>query len=338
MGEIWGGGMNTDSNIEEPMYNGKCSLETSTLDKGLKKVKVKGIKLLGKRFYNNLESVSSMIALPHLLLSLEQAKSSLIPHEIVAAVKAKIAMVASHANDEDEHEYYFKARKEMFESEIKPQREKMVDKAVEDGENIFLGLLNDNWGNLQKTYQALLYSGIVWIWCSFEVLMKELWELALNLGGKYTSKNVIKDLHETDGLGDVFQGKSISLDYLAKYDYDLSNQLGSALSCKFVFTSLSGIRVAYTRAFPKSASIRGALNNDKILALEAARNVIVHNAGVIDEEYCDKTGTSKAEVGKELELNSRKVFEYGNSTIDTGLSIMIAVSSIVSYAKSLKRK
>jgi len=330
--------MNTNSNFEEPMYDSKCSLETSPLDKGLKKVKVKGIKLLGKRFYDNLDAVSDMIMLPHLLLSLEQAKSSLIPHEIVAAVKAKVAMRVSHANENDAHEYYFKARKEIFESEVEPQRGKMVDKAVEGAEKTFLDLLNDNWGNLQQTYQALLYSSIVWIWCSFEVLMKELWELSLNLGGRYTSKNVIKNLPETDGLGDVFQGKSISLDYLARYDYDLSNQLGSALSCKFDFTSVSGIRVAYMRAFPKSSSIRDALDNKEILELEAARNVIVHNAGVIDEEYCEKTNTNIAEVGKNLELNSRKVCEYGNSTADMGLNIMIAVSSIVSYAKSLKRK
>jgi hypothetical protein len=330
--------MNAGNNIDEPIYDSKYLLETSPLAKGLKKVKIKEFKLLGEKFHDNLDSVSNMIVLPHTLLAIEHVKRSLVPHELEAALIARVKMIASQANEDDEHEYYSKVREEVFESKVLPNMETMIDEAMEGGEKTFLSLLGYERDKVQKPYQALLYSSIVWVWCSFEVLMKELWEVALNLGGKYTSKNVIKNLPEVDGSGDVFRRKSININYLAKYDYDLSNRLGSALSYKFDFTSLSGIKGAYTRAFPKSANISDALSNKQILELEAARNVIVHNAGVIDEEYCKKTDTNEGEVGKNLELNSRKVCEYGNSTADTGLRIMIAVSSIVSYAKSLKRK
>ncbi len=92
------------------------------------------------------------------------------------------------------------------------------------------------------------------------------------------------------------------------------------------------------RAFPKSTNIRDALDNKRIIELEATRSVIVHNAGIVDEEFCKKMNTSKSEVGKRLQLSSRELSDYGNSTIDIGLRVMTAVSSIVSYVKSLRRK
>lgn len=316
-------------NIKEPMYNSKDEIKTDTLKTGLKKVKIKEIKQLGLRFHDNLDLVANMVTLPHALLSLEHAKHALVPHEIMAALKAKIEM-----------KDYFEARKEVFESDVLPKMQTTLDEAMADGEKAFSNLLQDDWIGLRKTYEALLYSGAVWIWCSFEVLMKELWELALNVGGSYASKNVIRNLPNLEGLGgiDLLQGRYINLDYLARYGYNISNQLGSALSYKFDFTSVNGIKEAYLRTFPKSTNIRDALDNKTIIALEAARNVVVHNAGIIDEEFCKKTNANKSEVGERLQLNSRELSEYGNSAMNVGLRVMTAVSSIVSYAKSLRRK
>ena len=294
----------SNSNIKESMYNSKDEMKTDTLKTGLKKVNIKEIKQLGLKFHDNLDLVANMVTLPHALLSLEHAKRALVPHEIMAALKSRL------------------------------------DEAMDGGEKAFSNLLQDDWIGLRKTYEALLYSGAVWIWCSFEVLMKELWELALNIGGSYASKNVIRNLPNLEGLGgiDLLQGRYISLDYLARYGYNISNQLGSALSCKFYFTSVSGIKEAYLLAFPKSTNISDALDNKRIIGLEATRSVVVHNAGIVDEEFCRKMNTSKSEVGKRLQLNSRELSDYGNSTIDVGLRVMTAVSSIVSYARSLKPK
>jgi len=110
------------------------------------------------------------------------------------------------------------------------------------------------------------------------------------------------------------------------------------LSCKFDFTSVNGIREAYLCAFPKSANIRDALENKGIIGLEAIRNVVVHNAGIVDETFCKKVNASKSEIGERLQLNSHRLFNYGNSSIDVGLRIMTAVSSSLSYAKSLKQE
>jgi len=321
--------MVSDVNIEELIYDGKDALETDALSTGLKKIKIKGIKQLGINFRDNLKLVESMVALPHALLSLEHYQRSLVPHEIVAAVKSRI-----------QKREFSETRKEVFESDVLPKVQAMTNEAVDSAEKAFLGLLQDDWGGLRSTYEALLFSGSVWMWCSFEILTRELWELALNYGGSYASKNVVSKLPELEHGGgiDLLRGRYISLDYLAKHGYNISNKLGSALSCKFDFTSANGIKEAYLCAFPKSTNIRNALEDKGIIGLEATRNVVVHNAGVVDEAFCDKVNASKSEIGKRLQLNTNKLFEYGNSSIDVGLRVMTAVSSIVSYAKSLKQE
>lgn len=316
-------------NTEEPIYSGKDSLNNDDLITGLKKLRISGIKKLGIKFRDNLLLVERMVALPHVLLALEHYQRSLIPYEILATIKAT-----------RQEKTFSEARKELFESKIMPKKPTRITEAVDKAEKTFLSMLEDDWWSLRPTYQALLFSGAVWIWCSFEVLMKELWEFSLNYGGNYVSKNVVSKLSSLEPRGsfDVLRGRYISLDLLAKHGYNISNKLGAALSSKFDFTSVNGIREAYTCAFPRSANTRDALDNQVIIGLEATRNVVVHNAGVIDEAFCKRMNANKSEIGKTLQLTSHKLFDYGNSSIDVGLRVMMAVSPILLHAKSLKHQ
>lgn len=318
------------SNLEEPLYDPKHQLETATLKSNLKKIKIKGVKELGQKFCNNLDLVGALIMLPHTLLAFEHMKRSLVPHELYAAVKARVEMRRNRVPDEQWHEYFEQSRKEIFETDVLPRYKNMLDEAMSNSGKTFQGMLKDEKLKSILPYEALLYSAVVWIWCSYELLMKELWEFTINKSGKLVSKHLLKNLQNSGGLNYFFRGKYISLDYLAKYDYNLSNKLGSTLMHKFDFTSPNGIKEAYSSAFPRSMTIKKALNNRCIIELEATRNVIVHNAGIIDEEYCNKTNTDKSEVNKKLVINNHKVCEFGSNSIDTGLRVMTAVSSILS--------
>lgn len=328
--------MSKQDKVKEPLYNSKFVLKFDFSKCGLEKVKTNRIKQLGQKFVDNLDLVTDLMALPHTLLSTEHAKRSLVPHEIFAAVKARVQMRINHAGDEKQNHYFAEARKEVFETDVLPQQKKMIDEALVSGEQTLAYWLKDV--NHHETYVALLYSAVVWIWCSFELLMKELWELTINIGGLPVSKSLLKNLPQPDKSKFSSRGKFIDLDYLAKYDLNLSKKLGSALLNKFDFTSPNGIKDAYFRAFPRSTTIKDALNNVNILELEANRNVIVHNAGIIDEEYCKKTNTDKERVREKLNINSRKVCEFIDCVIDVGVRIMIATSSIISHVKSSRRK
>ena len=323
--------MSTPLNLssEESIYDSKYNLNFESLDAGLKTIKLKKIKQLGANFRDNLDLVQSMTALPLLLLSLEHYQQGLIPYQIQAAVKSKVQKMKLS-----------EARKEVFESEVLPKRQAQIDQAVASADKTFSLLLQENSLGLRDTYQALLFSAAVWIWCSFEILLKELWELALNHSGSYLSKNVATKLSKLEHGGsiDLLRGRYISLEYLAKHGYNISDKLGTALSYKFDFTSVNGVKEAYSAAFPKSVTIRDALEIEGINALEATRNVVVHNAGVVDEDFCKKVNGSKSEIGERLRLDTRRLNDYANSSIDVVLRVMTAVSSILLHAKRLKQE
>jgi hypothetical protein len=74
--------------------------------------------------------------------------------------------------------------------------------------------------------------------------------------------------------------------------YNLSDKMGELLKDKINFTSLDGIREAYSLAFnPKRIkksvvdAVDSALAGASLDALAAVRHVIVHKAGVADEDY-----------------------------------------------------
>ena len=316
------------------MYDSSYRIDTTILSKSIKKIRRNSIRHIGENLCATLDLVNEMITLPSKLLALLHLERSIVFYE----TKARILAQLRQNREDDFEEQYRKELDKLMESEFVPETEKIAKGAVEEGKNMFTQMLEKNEIGLRETYDALLDSSTVWIWCSFEVLMRELWKQSLNEGGKYLGNVVIKKLPSQDRTTDKIQSKYIRLDYLAKYNYDVSKDLGTVLVNKFDFTSCSGICEAYNCAFPKSENIKKALNSKKLSELEAARNVIVHNAGIIDSDFCKRTSTSLADMGNRLRLNNRKVCEYGNVVIDVGIAIMLAVNSNMAYIKSKIKK
>ena len=316
------------------LYDSSYSIDTSILGKGIKRIRRSSIRHLGENLYASLGLVNEMIALPSKLLALIHFERSVVFIETKARILAKL----TQSGEDDFEEKYQKELNELFESEFKPKAEEIAKGAVEVGKSKFTEMLEKNEIGLRGTYDALLNSSIVWVWCSFEVLVRELWTQSLNEGGKHLGNVVIKKLPEQTGGRSKIQGKYVGLDYLAKYDYDISKDLGTVLMNKFDFTSVSGIYEAYDCAFPKSESIREALRSEKLGEVEATRNVIVHNAGIIDDDFCKRTSTNVAEKGNKLRLDNRKVCEYGDVVIDVAVAVMLAVNSNLAYIKSKTKK
>lgn len=319
---------------EDLLYDSSYRIDTAILSKSIKKIRRNSIRHLGENLCASLGLVNEMIALPSKLLALLHFERSVVFYDTKARILAQLTQ-----NGEDNfEEVYRKELDKVIESEFLPESEKIAKGAVEEGKNMFKQMLEKNEIGLRETYDAILDSSTVWIWCSFEVLMRELWKQSLNEGGKYLGNVVIKKLQSQDRRTDKIQGKYIRLDYLAKYNYDISKDLGTVLLDKFDFTSCSGICEAYNCAFPRSENIKKALNSKKLSELEAARNVIVHNAGIIDSDFCKRTSTSLAERGNRIRLNNRKVCEYGNAVIEVGIAMMLAVYSNMAYIRSKIKK
>lgn len=307
-------------------------LDTDTLAEELKKIKKTPIKQIGNNFHDNLILVGFMISLPEIISALDHVKHNFyvlgLKEGLIEGIRDGVLNL-KRASEEDLEEYADNTWKTKYE----PKMDEIIDKAIKDGGESFSELMER--APFYESYRSLLYAGIVFTWCSFEVCMKDLWETALNTGNKLVMKTTLSNVSNIDRINNFsgIQGKSINLDYLAQYNYNVANKLGSILVNKFDFSSVYGIKQAYSCAFPRSTAIKEALENKELVQLEARRHIIVHKAGVIDDAFCKKTNVNKKLTGNKLGLSDEELSEFGNVAIDTVIQVIKAVSTILSVGK-----
>lgn len=163
---------------------------------------------------------------------------------------------------------------------------------------------------------ALISSLVIGMWTAFEVLASDLWEESLNChpgtlatlsGSPGRIENLAKGKPERSNKREnIDRSKPESnrddppsiylqkLESITKGTFDMSKCMGSILRDKFHMTALSGIRKAYSKAFSKdNQKIDEALASHAIDALSMVRNILVHKAGVADEEYAESLNVVK---------------------------------------------
>lgn len=327
----WGGEMTEENTKNKTIYCMGYKVDTDTLAKELKKIK-NPLKQIGNNFHDNLMLVGLMISLPEVICAFDHVKHKFYVLGLEEGLRKGISngiLKLERASKEKIEEDADKIWKTKYE----PKIDELTNKAIKDGQESFSKLIEHTY--FREPYRSLLYAGIVFTWCSFEVCMKDLWETALNIGNKLVVKTTLKNIINVDKISNFYgiQGKYINLEYLAQYNYNVSNKLGSVLVNKFDFSSVYGIKDAYLCAFPRSATIKEALENKELAQLEARRHIIVHKAGVVDDAFCKKTGISKTRIGNKLELSDEELSNFGNVVIDIVIQLIKAVSSIISGAK-----
>ncbi len=307
---------------------GKCDIETSILESYLNETKVCELRKVGENLRQNLKMPDTMITLPYVICSFMNVEFQ----KAIFEIKGRLASGVYYPDkaDKESRRKYAEKMTEIMETEVKHQRYKMAEEMMEQGDKAFIGLLENE---LISTpyYKGILWSVITLMWCSIEVFMRELWETSLNIGGKTIIGNVLKELgnFRREQNDNDIQGKLISIEYLSKYDFNLSKVLGTVLLHKFDFSSLSGIKEAFLYAFPRSDAIKKAVESEILSELSAKRNVIVHNGGIIDAEYCSRVSMDRKNIGEKLAIDNNNICRLGKGVMDIAITMMDAVSSIV---------
>jgi len=108
--------------------------------------------------------------------------------------------------------------------------------------------------------------------------------------------------------------------------------MGTILKPKFDLTSLGNIRKAYDAAFGKSQEVEEVFASNDIRLLEASRHVIVHRAGIADDDFMKTPGSSEigAAQGQPLPLTGVLVSRMINAGIDAGSKLLAFVDRKVS--------
>jgi len=286
-------------------------------------ITIEPIRQVADSFCLNMQSLAFMVAIPYTFLLMKQMEFA----HVVLLIKAKLKSTKPFASMEElSHEERRSLYGQMTEiAAQKPEDEDDKRKKQSAIDNEFRSLLTSS-EEIRSGYRSLLYSGLVWVWSTFEVFCSDLWEISVNESPHVLGKEAITGLSRMDKLGEIegLTAKYIKLDYLAKYGYDLTHSMGTILKPKFDFTSMSSIRQAYHSAFPKNQTISRVLANNALFFLEMKRHLIVHRAGLVDETFVSKTGVD-IPVGVMLPVSDKEVLEYGNTVINVGFSLVDSV-------------
>lgn len=279
-------------------------------------------------FYRNVDRLRSMASLPPYLIGLTRS------------VERSAAHAFQRGDPNHFGEAYFKA-----------QQLNSTD-AIDEGLGS-LGLWHTQIPFMHAALESLLSATIVGLWTAVETLAGDLWEAALNLhphtladlAGKPANRITKRSFGHTDfgshQAAAEGEGKQLSLREMRRItsgSYDLSRLMGTALKTKFRFTSLDGIREAYSVAFSEQhTGIDQALSHECFDVLSAFRNVIVHSGGVADREFAKATprlqnttllaDTALAPLGQRVELTGPILKAIFESTVTASNVLLTAVAT-----------
>jgi hypothetical protein len=101
---------------------------------------------------------------------------------------------------------------------------------------------------------------------------------------------------------------------------------------KVAFTTLSEIRTAFTLAFSTDCGqIKDAINDRSLFVLSTVRNVLVHKAGVADEEFCGKMkrvpAFAEVKKGDPLRLDGEVVAQIASPAMTAAVKLIEAVDA-----------
>jgi hypothetical protein len=192
---------------------------------------------------------------------------------------------------------------------------------------------------LQTGVETILSSQLVALWTAIEVLASDLWETALNAHPKILADLVGTTTRIKRGSGgdapertDLGKSREVPLSEISRVtrgSYDLSERMGTLLRPQFNFSTLSGVRAAYSVAFSKHhTNIDKAIGCYALDAASVARNLLVHKAGVADEEYVKKAGAAglpNLAIGERFPLNGKRTAKIVSDALDAAIKLIKAV-------------
>lgn len=168
---------------------------------------------------------------------------------------------------------------------------------------------------------AILSSCVTIAWTAFESLAGDLWEEALNCHPVYLS--------QLKGRPKGKDPLKLNADCVHRYKYDLSNVMGTISRGRYKFSNISDAKTAYREAFAKDFPNLDALIPPRMEVVECVRNLLVHRAGIIDQDFLNRMKSQpdfKAmNPGEELVVTGSVTGVFLADTVNSGVALFQAV-------------
>lgn len=272
-----------------------------------------GANSLAATFSDHLETTANLLQLPHFLILVGELKAEEMMLFTVAVSEGG-AYRDFNKSAETQRAVYKRV------SELTVARDK--DKGALEHRDLHISGTLDNLlrqPQMQLALEGLVYAAVAFLWTAVESVCRDAWITALNTRGRGLGQRVLAELRGDDDP-DISR-RHVSVGLLAKYGFDLREHLGTVLSSKFDFSSVRGIKEAYEVAFGRHSQIVSAVDTRVVHELEAARHVIVHNAGRVDAAYVRRSGSS-ATLGSKIEIPAQQIKEFLSGVEAAGKAVL----------------
>ena len=276
------------------------------------------VKRLIDKYNANIEQILGSLAVPLLLMTHGLKSVKYFQYWLQGAIETKNVGKEKTKKGKEEIDKFiatkFEEEKEIHVDDAKREIEKLRKQAPFFEQAIRNNALNT----------------LVNTWTIFEASIKDLWIYSLNSHPKKLLFNVLKGrTSDVEGI----TGKNVSLALLAKYDFDISRNLGEILASKFDFTTVAGIRKSYKELFNLTSQELKIFDNRNLVQLEITRHLVVHNAGIIDSDYHKRTHREGEKLGKRVRLTTSQLSRYCNSSIYTIISLFKMSDKVITAEK-----
>jgi len=277
-----------------------AAISMNDLEEYNKTIVSKIVTLVSQRFTTNMRSIANVALLPVLLVYHGVSDTSSIE-------RFRRAMMKGELPDDKE-----KAKK------IIEQRMKKMDKQDDlDWSFSILDSLVEDEPELIESIQNAHKQNILSLWTTFEVLASDLWIEAVNEFPSKLGMAAFKKRKER------MSGIIVKSFLESGFRLDMSGDFGNAVAVCYDFSGVADIAHNYRTVFGKvGKSIHNELKNNKeLILLQALRNIIIHNGGIIDKVYSGLTGNDSI-LGSNITVKGKDVMEYGKVVLEAGIGLM----------------
>ncbi len=175
--------------------------------------------------------------------------------------------------------------------------------------------LNDAENFIDEALREFLAAQLILCWTMFENTAKDL----LIAAGNCRTQMIGKSLAQRQDSSDQNSGKSLRLNVLEKYGWNLHGKLGDAFASRIEFSNLGESKKAYAEAFSEKDKTDPIFSCADLRTLHLIRNLFVHCAGRADERFIESVQKSKhfenIKLGEAIHLSTEQARFFSRVTI-----------------------
>lgn len=262
------------------------------------------LKFIHGKYCGSIEQILTMISSPLILMTFAMAKVKEDHLSIQSAVKLGVYFNNPPKEPKDAAQQLVK----FFEEELKKSNENIIEEAQNESNKLY-----EKSEEIRSCFNNIGLNALVNSWTLFEAFSKDIWVNILNNNPQLLNQKIINTKVENEN---GVNSKTIPLNILSKYNYDVSRHLGEILSIKYDFTGVEGLKKAFKDLFNMEDEEISFFNDAKIIQLEICRHTIVHNAGFIDGRYLVRSKRTNETINQKLQLDIIEINDMINYSID----------------------